>query len=98
VVYRILVSQNTVYHSDPQLKLLGKSGAGRHRGRFAPPSRRRCDVLVHTYYGFNASGGPAGVGEAAGLSVRTSLIVAEVVVLMISLSVYGQHPNINLSG
>ena len=33
-------------------------------------------MLVHTYYGFNASGGPAGVGEAVGRAVRTSLIAA----------------------
>ena len=33
-------------------------------------------MLVHTYYGFNASGGPAGVGEAVGRAVRASLVVA----------------------
>ena len=33
-------------------------------------------MLVHTYYGFTASGGPAGVGEAVGRAVRTSLIIA----------------------
>src|SRR5690606_35549305 len=33
-------------------------------------------MLVHTYYGFTASGGPAGVGEAVGRAVRTSLIAA----------------------
>ncbi|HJT94990.1 MAG TPA: ABC transporter permease, partial [Mycobacterium sp.] len=33
-------------------------------------------MLVHTYYGFTASGGPAGVGEAVGRAVRTSLISA----------------------
>ena len=31
-------------------------------------------MLVHTYYGFTASGGPAGVGEAVGRAVRTSLV------------------------
>jgi len=55
-------------------------------------------MLVHTYYGFNASGGPAGVGEAVGRAVRTSLIVAAFVVLAIALSVYGQSGNFNLSG
>ena len=35
-------------------------------------------MLVHTYYGFTASGGPAGVGEAVGRAVRTSLIVSRV--------------------
>ncbi|MCW2627932.1 ABC transporter permease [Mycobacterium sp.] len=55
-------------------------------------------MLVHTYYGFTASGGPAGVGEAVGRAVRTSLIVAAFVVLAIALSVYGQSGNFNLSG
>jgi phospholipid/cholesterol/gamma-HCH transport system permease protein len=55
-------------------------------------------MLVHTYYGYTAAGGPAGVGEAVGRAVRTSLIVLAFVVLAISLSVYGQSGNFNLSG
>jgi phospholipid/cholesterol/gamma-HCH transport system permease protein len=55
-------------------------------------------MLVHTYYGFTATGGPAGVGEAVGRSVRTSLIVASLVIVGISLAVYGQSGNFHLSG
>jgi len=55
-------------------------------------------MLVHTYYGFNASGGPAGVGEAVGRAVRTSLICAVLVTLFVSLAIYGQSGNFNLSG
>lgn len=55
-------------------------------------------MVVHTYYGFTATGGPAGVGEAVGRSVRSSMIVTAFVTLMISLSVYGQSGNFNLSG
>jgi phospholipid/cholesterol/gamma-HCH transport system permease protein len=55
-------------------------------------------MLVHTYYGYTAAGGPAGVGEAVGRSVRTSMVVLAFVVLAISLSVYGQSGNFNLSG
>jgi phospholipid/cholesterol/gamma-HCH transport system permease protein len=55
-------------------------------------------MVVHTYYGFTAPGGPAGVGEAVGRSVRSSMIVTAFVCLMISLSVYGQSGNFNLSG
>ena len=55
-------------------------------------------MLVHTYYGYNATGGPAGVGEAVGRAVRTALIVLAFVILTISLSVYGQSGNFNLSG
>ena len=55
-------------------------------------------MLVHTYYGFTAAGGPAGVGEAVGRSVRTSLISAVFVTVFVSLAIYGQSGNFNLSG
>lgn len=55
-------------------------------------------MVIHTYYGYTASGGPAGVGEAVGRAVRTSLIVVVFVTLVISLSVYGRSGNFNLSG
>jgi phospholipid/cholesterol/gamma-HCH transport system permease protein len=55
-------------------------------------------MLVHTYYGYTASGGPAGVGEAVGRAVRTSLVVSAVVILFVSLAVYGRGGNFNMSG
>lgn len=55
-------------------------------------------MLVHTYYGYNASGGSVGVGIAVGQAVRTSLIVVVVITLSISLAVYGASGNFNLSG
>lgn len=55
-------------------------------------------MLVHTYYGYNASGGPVGVGIAVGQAVRTSLVVVVVITLFISLAVYGGSGNFNLSG
>ena len=55
-------------------------------------------MLVHTYYGYNASGGSVGVGIAVGQAVRTSLIVVVVITLFISLAVYGSSGNFNLSG
>jgi phospholipid/cholesterol/gamma-HCH transport system permease protein len=55
-------------------------------------------MLVHTYYGFTASGGPAGVGEAVGRATRTSLIAASFVTLAVSLAVYGHTGNFHLSG
>ncbi len=55
-------------------------------------------MLVHTYYGYTATGGPAGVGEAVGRAVRTSLIAVVLVVLFLSLAIYGQQGNFNLSG
>ncbi|KAA0114619.1 ABC transporter permease [Mycolicibacterium sp. P9-22] len=55
-------------------------------------------LLVHTYFGYFASGGPAGVGVAVGNAVRTSLVVVISVTLLISLSIYGANGNFNLSG
>ncbi|MDX1876738.1 ABC transporter permease [Mycolicibacterium sp. 141076] len=55
-------------------------------------------LLLHTYYGFFASGGPAGVGVAVGNAVRTSLIVVVSITLLISLAIYGSNGNFNLSG
>ncbi|MGB8391045.1 ABC transporter permease [Mycobacterium sp.] len=55
-------------------------------------------MLVHTYYGFTASGGPAGVGDAVGRAVRTSLIFAVLVTLFVSLAIYGQSGKLNFAG
>jgi phospholipid/cholesterol/gamma-HCH transport system permease protein len=55
-------------------------------------------LLIHTYFGFFATGGPAGVGVAVGNAMRTSLIVVVSVTLLVSLSIYGSNGNFNLSG
>lgn len=55
-------------------------------------------MLIHTYYGFTASGGPVGVGVAVGNAVRSSLIAVVTVTLLISLAVYGGAGSFNLSG
>ncbi len=55
-------------------------------------------MVIHTYYGFTASGGPAGVGEAVGRSVRASMIVCAFLVCTFMLAVYGQSGNFHLSG
>lgn len=55
-------------------------------------------LLIHTYFGYFASGGPAGVGVATGNAVRTSLVVVVSVTLLVSLSIYGSNGNFNLSG
>ena len=54
-------------------------------------------MLVHTFYGYTASGGPAGVGEAVGRAVRTSMVVAAVEIVLITLAVYGQSGNFHLA-
>jgi phospholipid/cholesterol/gamma-HCH transport system permease protein len=55
-------------------------------------------LLIHTYYGFYATGGPSGVGVAVGNAVRTSLVVVVSVTLLVALAVYGSNGNFNLSG
>lgn len=55
-------------------------------------------MLIHTYYGFTATGGPVGVGVAVGNAVRSSLIAVVTVTLLISLAVYGGSGSFNLSG
>lgn len=54
-------------------------------------------MLIHTYYGLTASGGPAGVGEATGRAVRASLVVAVFVVMVASLILYGSSGHFHLS-
>ncbi|MFJ4656575.1 MlaE family ABC transporter permease [Nocardia sp. NPDC088792] len=55
-------------------------------------------MLIHTYYGFHASGGPVGVGVAVGNAVRASLIAVVMVTLLVSLAIYGTSGNFHLSG
>jgi phospholipid/cholesterol/gamma-HCH transport system permease protein len=46
-------------------------------------------TFVHCYYGYTASGGPAGVGVAAGRAIRLSIILVVVVNLFMSLILFG---------
>jgi len=55
-------------------------------------------MAVHTYYGYTVTGGSAGVGEAVGRAVRTSITAGVFILLTITLSVYGQSGNFHLSG
>ena len=55
-------------------------------------------MAIHTYYGYNVTGGPAGVGEAVGRAVRMSITAGVFILLTITLSVYGQSGNFHLSG
>ncbi len=54
-------------------------------------------MLVHTYYGYNAQGGPAGVGEAVGRSVRNTLIIGAFSLALLSLAIFGQSGNFHLA-
>ncbi len=46
-------------------------------------------MLVHTYYGFYASGGPAGVGVAVGRAIRASITIVVVLNMFLSLLFWG---------
>lgn len=54
-------------------------------------------MSVCCYYGFRASGGPAGVGFAVGRAVRLSLIAVMFVDLALSLALYGTADTLRIS-
>ncbi|MBI2692973.1 MAG: ABC transporter permease [Mycobacterium nebraskense] len=54
-------------------------------------------MITHCYYGYSASGGPVGVGEAVGRSMRFSLAAVVAVAMLASLALYGVDPNFNLT-
>jgi phospholipid/cholesterol/gamma-HCH transport system permease protein len=54
-------------------------------------------ISVHCYYGFHASGGPAGVGQAVGRAVRLSLVGVMFVALGMSLILYGNSDTLHIS-
>ncbi|KKC03113.1 MlaE family ABC transporter permease [Mycobacterium nebraskense] len=54
-------------------------------------------MITHCFYGYNARGGPVGVGEAVGRSMRFSLVSVQVVVLAAALALYGVNPNFALT-
>ena len=54
-------------------------------------------MLICTYYGYTATGGPAGVGEAVGRSVRASMVVGAGVLMIVTLAIYGHNSNFHLA-
>lgn len=55
-------------------------------------------TLVHTYYGFNAKGGPEGVGMASGRAIRASLVVIAVLDMGLTLVLWGFDSQISFVG
>jgi phospholipid/cholesterol/gamma-HCH transport system permease protein len=55
-------------------------------------------VMIHCYHGYNASGGPAGVGVAVGRAVRTSIVAINVIDLMLSMAIWGTTATVRLAG
>lgn len=54
-------------------------------------------MLIHTYYGLTASGGPAGVGAATGRAVRAALVTAVMIVMVATFILYGSSGHFHLS-
>jgi phospholipid/cholesterol/gamma-HCH transport system permease protein len=55
-------------------------------------------ILIHCYYGYNARGGPAGVGVAVGKAVRTSIVAINVIDLFLSMAIWGAATTVRLAG
>ncbi|MEV4144297.1 ABC transporter permease [Amycolatopsis sp. NPDC049691] len=55
-------------------------------------------VLAHCYYGFRASGGPAGVGVAVGRAVRTAIVAISVLDFFLSLAIWGATTTVQVAG
>ncbi|MET9434106.1 ABC transporter permease [Streptomyces sp. NPDC006551] len=55
-------------------------------------------ILVHCYYGYHASGGPAGVGVAVGRGVRTSIVAINILDFFLSLAIWGANTTVRIAG
>jgi phospholipid/cholesterol/gamma-HCH transport system permease protein len=55
-------------------------------------------VLIHCYYGYYASGGPAGVGVAVGRAIRTSIVAINIVNLLMSAIFWGTGETVRIAG
>jgi phospholipid/cholesterol/gamma-HCH transport system permease protein len=54
--------------------------------------------LIHSYFGYYASGGPVGVGRAVGVAIRTTIIVVVLTNLLLSYLFWGGAPTVSLTG
>lgn len=55
-------------------------------------------AVIHCWYGYNASGGPQGVGEATGRAIRASIVVVVIVDMLLTIAFWGHDPGIRVSG
>jgi phospholipid/cholesterol/gamma-HCH transport system permease protein len=55
-------------------------------------------ILIHCYYGFSASGGPAGVGLAVGRAIRTSIVTVVVADFFLSFAIWGSTTTVRITG
>ncbi|MCA1839230.1 MAG: ABC transporter permease [Actinomycetota bacterium] len=55
-------------------------------------------ALIHCYYGYNARGGPAGVGVAVGRAIRSSIVVINLLNLSLSIFMWGIKDTVRIAG
>lgn len=55
-------------------------------------------TLIHCYFGYFATGGPVGVGEACGRAVRASLVTVVVVNFCLTVAIWGLQPEFVFRG
>ncbi|MFI6602664.1 MlaE family ABC transporter permease [Nonomuraea sp. NPDC050536] len=55
-------------------------------------------ILIHCYYGFHATGGPAGVGIAVGRAVRAVLVTVNIANVLLGLAIWGTTTTVRLAG
>ena len=55
-------------------------------------------ILVHCYYGYTASGGPAGVGVAVGRAVRAAIVLQMLLDFFLSLAIWGATTTVRIAG
>lgn len=55
-------------------------------------------ILSHCYYGYRATGGPAGVGVAVGRAVRTAIVTISITDFFLSLAIWGSTTTVKVAG
>jgi len=55
-------------------------------------------ILVHCYYGYYASGGPAGVGVAVGRAVRVAIVMLNIIDFFLSFAIWGSTTSVRIAG
>ena len=55
-------------------------------------------ALIHCYYGYNARGGPVGVGIAVGKAIRTSIVAINILNFALSAVMWGIRDTVRIAG
>ena len=55
-------------------------------------------AMIHCYYGYNASGGPVGVGTAVGKAIRTSIVAINLINFALSALMWGIVETVRIAG